>query len=61
MLPRQAFISRLENRLQMNFLSVLGLQNISEAELAICFNFFPTPCLQQEMAEGSCCVVVFET
>jgi hypothetical protein len=25
----------------MNFLSLLGLQNISEAELAIPFNFFP--------------------
>lgn len=41
MLPRQACIPRLENRLQMNFLSLLGLQNISEAELAIPFNFFP--------------------
>lgn len=59
MLPRQAFIPRLENRLQMNFLSVLGLQNISETELAIRFNFFL--CLQQEMAKGSYCTVVFGT
>lgn len=43
----------------MNFLSVLGLQNISDTELAIRFNF--SLYLKQEMAEGSCCVVVFET
>lgn len=59
MLPRQAPISRLENRLQMNFLSVLGLQNISDAELGIHSNF--SLYLQQQMADGSCRVVVSET
>lgn len=36
-----------------------GLQNITEVELAICFNFFFSPELAAGDVEGSCCVVVF--